>query len=412
MKIAGLNEYYKRNLEDEIKKYLTVEEIIAIVGVRQCGKTTLMKKIAFDLQQEHKINFISFDDVSVLHLFEEDIESFIQIHAEPYDFLFIDEIQYSPDSGKKLKYIYDHYKIKIIMSGSSAAEISIRSLKHLVGRIFTFRLYPFSFNEFLRVKNKNLLPVFDKGAYKIPVVNQLNNYLKEFLRYGGFPRVVTATPKEEKELVLKNIFNTYLLREIRETFQLPENMKVVRLIKLLGYQVGNLVNYNELSNQSGFKLAELKAVLNILESTFIISFLYPFYSNKRTELVKSPKIYFNDPGFRNICLENFTESQMVKGENMEQFIFSEFQKQNIAVKYWRTKSQAELDFIIEKQQVFPVEIKSVLASPKVTRSMYSFMSKYNCDEGFILNENLEKDVITDDDKTIHFLPWLKFNKII
>ena len=412
MKIAGLDEYYKRNLEDEIKKYLTVEEIIAIVGVRQCGKTTLMKKIAFDLQQEHKINFISFDDVSVLHLFEEDIESFIQIHAEPYDFLFIDEIQYSPDSGKKLKYIYDHYKIKIIMSGSSAAEISIRSLKHLVGRIFTFRLYPFSFNEFLRVKNKNLLPVFDKGAYKIPVVNQLNNYLKEFLRYGGFPRVVTATPKEEKELVLKNIFNTYLLREIRETFQLPENMKVVRLIKLLGYQVGNLVNYNELSNQSGFKLAELKAVLNILESTFIISFLYPFYSNKRTELVKSPKIYFNDPGFRNICLENFTESQMVKGENMEQFIFSEFQKQNIAVKYWRTKSQAELDFIIEKQQVFPVEIKSVLASPKVTRSMYSFMSKYNCDEGFILNENLEKDVITDDDKTIHFLPWLKFNKII
>ena len=115
--MEDLDNYYKRNLEAEIKKYLSVKEIIAIVGVRQCGKTTLMKKLASDLSNKNKINFISFDDISILRLFEEDLQSFIQIHVEPYHFLFIDEIQYSPESGKKLKYISDHCEIKIIISG-------------------------------------------------------------------------------------------------------------------------------------------------------------------------------------------------------------------------------------------------------------------------------------------------------
>ncbi len=308
--------YYKRNLEENIKKYLSVKETIAIVGIRQCGKTTLMKKIAQDISGEKKVNFISFDDVSILQLFEEDIDSFIQIHVKSFDFLFIDEIQYAAESGKKLKFIYDYHYIKMIISGSSAAEVSIQSLKYMVGRIFTFRLYPFAFNEFLQVKDENLLQVYEKGTYKKATVSQFNKHLREFLMYGGFPRVVTAENFDEKELILKNIYNTYLLREIRETFQLPDNLKTSKLIKLLALQIGNLVNYNELSNQSDFNFSELKNILNIFEKTFIIGFIQPFFTNKRTELIKTPKVYFIDPGFRNICLENFSKTQLVQGKKM------------------------------------------------------------------------------------------------
>lgn len=410
--LEDLSNYYKRNLETDIKKYLSAKEIIAIVGVRQCGKTTLMKKLASDLSDKSKINFISFDDVSILRLFEEDIKSFIQIHAEPYDYLFIDEIQYSPESGKKLKFIYDHYEIKIIISGSSAAEISIQSIKYLVGRIFTFTLFPFSFEEFLRVKNIKLLSVYNGGNYKQIIVEQLNDYLAEFLVYGGFPRVVTSSSFEEKQMVLKNILNTYLLREIRETFQLPENIKIMKLIKLLGFQIGNLINYNELSRQSEFKLDELKRILNILEKTFIISLVHPYYTNKRTELVKSQKIYFVDPGFRNICLESYSENQNVKGESIEQFIYSEFQKKGLQLKYWRSKSQAEVDFILEKEQLIPIEIKSALSSPKTSRSFHSFLSKYTCETSYILNEKIENSVKKENGQMIHFLPWVKFNTII
>ncbi len=410
--MAGLGVYYKRNLEGTIKAYLSINEIIAITGVRQCGKTTLMKKIASDIEPTKKVNFISFDDISILQLFEQDIDTFVEAHVKPYDYLFIDEIQYSLESGKKLKYIYDHFSIKLIISGSSAAEIAVQGIKYLVGRIFTFTLYPFSFREFIQIKDKNLLPVYDKGGYKLPTIKKLNQYLHEFLLYGGFPRVLIASNTQEKTAILKNIYNTYLLREIRETFQVADNLKVVRLIKLLGLQIGNLVNLNELSNQSGIKMGELKNILNILESTFIIAKAHPYFTNKRKELVKSPKVYFIDPGFRNACLENFSETALSGGENMEQFIFSEFQKQDIALKYWRSKSQAEVDFIFEKEgNVFPIEIKTSLRGVKLSRSFQSFLGKYACQTGYVLSETFEEGYHYKNKQSIQFLPWVKSNKI-
>lgn len=405
-------EYYKRDLEDEICKYLSVKEIIAIVGVRQCGKTTLMKKIADDLSPENKTNLISFDDFSVLQLFEEDIDAFVEIYVKPVDYLFIDEIQYSSDSGKKLKYIYDHFETKLIISGSSAPEIAVQSLKFLVGRIFTFVLYPFSFREFLNVKEKQVLRVYDGGNYKKSMTDKLNKYLGEFLLYGGFPRVVTANSYDEKRTILKNIYNTYLLREIRETFQVADNLKVIKLIKLLSLQIGSLLNFNELSIASGIRLAELKNIINILESTYVISLAHPYFTNKRTELVKSPKVYFIDSGFRNACLDNYSDSFLMVGESVEQFVFSEFKKQNVSLKYWRTKSQAEVDFVWDKPEITPIEIKSSLKTAKISRSFHSFLSKYNCKNAYILSEILEQEIELESKVTVLFLPWVKHNKIV
>ena len=153
--------YIKRDIEDEINKYLNAREILTVVGSRQCGKTTLIDDILGNLEKKgKKISRVSFDNIKELQLFENDIDSFTGLYVKGYDFLFIDEVQYSKDSGKKLKYIYDNFKIKIFISGSSAAELSIQSLKYLVGRIFVFTLYPFSFKEFLRAKNQKLVPIY------------------------------------------------------------------------------------------------------------------------------------------------------------------------------------------------------------------------------------------------------------
>ena len=142
--------YIERDIEKKIYQYIDIKEIIAIIGVRQCGKTTLLKKIAGELTDQHrKVQFITFDDVSILQMFEQDIESFIRLYVTPNEFLFIDEIQYAAQSGSMLKYIYDTKEVKIFISGSSAIELSVQSIKYLVGRIFTFTLFPFSFREFL-----------------------------------------------------------------------------------------------------------------------------------------------------------------------------------------------------------------------------------------------------------------------
>ena len=381
--------YVNRDIEKEMEKYLNSKEIIAVVGTRQCGKTTLINNFLGNLKNK-KIIKVSLDNVKDLELFEKDIDSFSDLYIEGNDILFIDEIQYSKDSGKKLKYLYDTFNIKIFISGSSAAEISIQSLKYLVGRIFVFKLYPFSFREFLRANDKKLLSIYEKGFYKKEILSRLNNYLKPFLIYGGYPRVVLSKTAEEKVKVLENIYNTYLLREIKEILGLQENEKLIKLIKALSLQIGGIINYNELSNLTEFSYSDIKKFINILEKTFICRRITPYYTNKRVELVKSPKIYFYDFGFRNVSIENFSKERSDLGAMYENFIFSELTKANISPKYWHTKSGAEVDFVIEKKEtIIPIEIKSTLTKEKITRSFLSFIEKYHPKKGFVLSHDFE-----------------------
>lgn len=370
--------YINRDLEKTIKKYLSSKEIIAVVGPRQCGKTTLLQYITKDLK---KINSISFDDSKTLRLFEEDIDSFIEKHVKNYNYLFIDEVQYSKDSGKKLKFIHDSTKIKILISGSSAPDLSIQNLKYLVGRIFIFHLYPFSFSEFLKAKSPALENIYKKANYKTEIQKQLNKLLIEYITYGGYPRVVLSKTQEEKKLTLDNIYNTFLLKEIKEILQLSENDKLISLMKALSLQIGNLINYEELSNVTGFSFAQLKKYLKILEETYICQRLSPFFTNKRTELIKIPKIYFIDLGLRNTCINNFNTERTDKGAMLENFIFSELIKKEKQIKFWRSKGGAEVDFILEDK--IPIEVKTK-STKNIPKSLHSFIEKYKPKKGFIL----------------------------
>src|SRR3989338_5499658 len=112
--------YVPRELEKEIKKYLNRDEIVAVVGTRQCGKTTLINTLLDEMEKNgKKVKRITFDNVKDMQLFETDIDSFISLYVKNFDILFIDEVHYSKDNGKKLKYLHDNFKIKIFISGSS-----------------------------------------------------------------------------------------------------------------------------------------------------------------------------------------------------------------------------------------------------------------------------------------------------
>jgi len=401
--------YINRELEEEINKYRDTKEIIAVVGARQVGKTTLIEKILEKLKLTgKKINKLSFDDIKVLKLFEEDIDNFIERHVKGFDVLFIDEVHYSKESGKKLKYIYDSFSIKIFISGSSAAEMSIHSLKYLVGRIFTFVLHPFSFSEFLSAKDERLAGIYKKGSYKTEILKELNKYLKEFILFGGYPRVVFANSSEEKKKVLKEIYNTYLLKEIKDILGLSNNFHLVNLLKAISLQIGGIINYNEISSITGLSYFDLKRYFNILEKTYICSLVSPFCTNKRIEIAKSPKVYFFDLGFRNVCFDNFSEERPDIGVMHENLIFSELIKANLAPKYWRTKSGAEVDFILEKdEELIPIEVKSTIEKEKITKSFQSFFEKYKSKRGYILSSAFDKRRILDK-KEVIFLPFVRF----
>jgi uncharacterized protein len=403
--------YIERRLEDKIIKYLPRKEIISIQGVRQCGKTTLMKKIQQDLKNQGKnCYYITLDDVKALNLFIEDIDTFIELYVKPYDFLFIDEIQYAPQSGKQLKFIYDTTDTKIFVSGSSATEISIQSLKFLVGRILNFELYPFSFEEFLKAKDESLLSVYHKGLYKKEAIKIFNKHLDEFLLYGGFPGVVTASDSEEKKFLLENIYNTYMLRDIKELIDLSEDYKLHNLIKILAFQSGNLINHKEICNTTGISYLKLKDYLNILEKTYIIKLVRPFYTNKRTELSKNPKIYFYDSGFKNSCLNNFSPNITSIGSSYEEYVFSECAKHRILLKYWRSKSKAEVDFIDERSTC-PIEVKVNLKTEQLSRSFFSFIEKYEPQQAYVVSREFEGRK-TIGKTTVSFIPFVKLNTFL
>lgn len=401
-----VNDYIPRLLESDIASVINSPEIIAIIGPRQCGKTTLMYHIADQLDSS-KISIIDFEDRDELNLFVHDVKAFADLHVKGQEYVFIDEFQYATEGGKNLKYIYDNYPAKLFITGSSSTELSVQSIQYLVGRIFIFNLYPFSFREFLNYRDPKLSRLLAQTSDLGPeIIKRTNSYYAEFNIYGGYPRVVLSSTNNEKETVIKNIFNTFLLKEINQILNYRNEFKLTKLISALSLQIGNSVNYNELSAVTGFNYKELLEAIDILEKTFVIIRSSPFFKNKRLELVKSPKFFFVDNGFRNMAIKNFLQpsNRTDIGALNENFIASELVKQGYPIHYWRTKSKAEVDFIIEKQgEVIPIEVKTTLKMPSMSRSYRSFLEKYSPLRGFITSNQLY-DEIRINDITVSIVP--------
>lgn len=386
--------YVERDLASKIRQYLSAPEIIAVVGARQAGKTTLLKHLQAGIQDS---SFLTFEDIEIRELFDLDIKSFIELYIKPARVIFIDEFQYSKRGGPGLKFIYDTVPDrKLIISGSSSLDLTIKAVKQLTGRILSFTLYPFSFREVLRSKDERLSKLFEStlefGPVEPPLLQRLQKYFQEFVVYGGYPRVATAQNDEEKREILRNIFQVYLLRDVKDILGFVDDYKILSLVKALALQAGQAISYDELGNLTQQNTSVVKKQINFLEKTYVASLLRPYFRNKRTELVKNPKVYFFDTGLRNAVIKDFkpVNERQDKGALYENCVFSELMKKDRQVKYWRTKSKAEVDFVVDDQ--IPLEVKSGLAKPLVGKSLYSFMAKYQPERAFILNESLFEDL--------------------
>lgn len=392
--------YIQRELEETIKSFLKRREILAIIGPRQAGKTTLLEHLFSKLKKEKKVEFLTFERERDLALFE-NIEDFKEYYKD-YQVLIIDEFHYAKNGGKKLKYLFDTTKIKFIISGSSSLELTFETGKYLVGRMFKFLLYPFSFREFLLAKDKRLFnllssrfkeiifyKVDSKKIFGQEINYRIRKYFEEYLVFGGYPALVLAKTKEEKIKILESILENYLLRDIKGLLNLKTKGELLKLSEFLSTQISNLLNYQELSNVSNLKYKEVITYLEILENTFIIDLLKPFYKNPRTELVKTPKVYFLDNGFRNYLISDFKEIEKRNdfGQLVENFVFSALKRKEVGkINFWRTKSKAEIDFILQKEgEIIPLEVK-YSPLPSIGKSFYSFIEKFSPQCGYILTQ--------------------------
>lgn len=395
---------YKRKLEDKIKKYIQRREIIGIRGARQTGKTTLLKMIAGKLKGE-KI-FINLDIPEKRRVLEENPLDFVKRFKknEKKLYLFFDEIQRVKNAGEKLKIIYDEFpEVKMFISGSSSLEIKTNVLPFLVGRLLLFELYTFDFEEFLLTKDEGLIRLFKekldsikkflegKGEPAPPSFQEeFLKYWKEYVIFGGYPEVVKAEKVEEKIMLLKNIYNLYLEKDIIGFFKIEETSKFENFTKALAFNIANLLNLNSIVSDIKISYKKGEEFLEILTHSYILYLLKPFHKNLVTELKKSPKIFFLDLGLRNTSINNFTnfDSREDKGKLTENFVFRELitNFNEYEINYWRTTGKAEIDFVLSKdKKLIPVEVK--ISGEKLGRGFYSFIKTYNPEKALIVTLN-------------------------
>ena len=406
--------YIQREIESDVLKWLDKKEVIAIRGTRQCGKTTLLKRIIEILIErkipKDKIHFISFEDDSEKEKFEKNPRDYVNYYLnndKSKHFFLFDEVQYVKNAGKILKLIYDEIEnVKIIITGSSTLDLNEVG-SFLVGRVLLFEMYPFSFSEFLECKNTNLYNHYlehrigfndKKLLLKESIyLNELNENLKEYLTFGGYPAIVLENNKENKKVLLKNLFQTYIEKDIVKVYGSRYKQRISELIKYLSGINTSILNYNDIASITGLYDKEVKQILSILEETYVIKLVRPFYKNLITELKKNPKIYFIDVGLRNFITGRFEFGDEEYGKLLENYVYLAIKGNK--VNYWRTTAKAEVDFVINEK--IPVESK---INAKITRSFGSFLDTYKPDKGFMINLKDTKKVKVN--KTdVYFVPF-------
>jgi len=407
--------YLQRELLGEITKWIDRREVFAIKGPRQAGKTTLMKMVMDYLMLYKKVKkeniiYITFEDRDILTMFEKNPGECLKNYIAGKKgriFFLIDEFQYLKDAGRKLKFLYDTFNnVKFIITGSSSLELTGSTGKYMVGRMFSFNLFQFNFREYIRAKEEHLYNAYSENSQiiknfiekgKMPKKTEdiyrdvFLKYFEEYVKFGGYPEVIKTDNTEEKKIILKNIFSTYITRDIIELLMIKDVAQFRDIVTFLAADLGGLLNYNRLAQDARSYFKQIKHFLSVLEETFVIKLLRPYYRSMTTELKKNPKVYFMDSGLRNYIVNNFNDLliRVDSGKLVENFVFFHFQDmQNIHLKYWRTLAKAEVDFILDMQsEIIPVEVK-YSERAKIVRSFRNFIDTYMPEKAVVLTRGV------------------------
>ncbi|MCP4264590.1 MAG: ATP-binding protein [Candidatus Brocadiaceae bacterium] len=416
-----------RNVLPGILKWLDVNEAVIVVGSRQVGKTSLLYMLIQHLVKDVKIKkenifYLDLERMENLEILEAGPDALIdyifeQNPSKDKKYVFIDEIQYLDNPSNLLKILVDHHssKLKIFATGSSALTIKKKFKDSLVGRKITFEVFSLDFREYLNFKNlTNLIKILDQynslDNFKPISSISHNKILKayfEYSIYGGYPAVVLLDELQMKRKYLDDIYTSYIRKDIKDVFSLDNVTAFNRMIKLLALNIGNLVNVNNFSKEIGIARQTIEKYFSILENTYICKFVQPYFTNKKKEVVKMPKVFFYDTGLRNRVINDFKkiEDRVDAGALIENVLFKNLlkrteNKENI--KYWRMKYGLEVDFIIDEEQILPIEVKAGECN-SLPVGISSFLKRYNCSRAMIANKNTLKET-----QKIMYIPYYLF----
>ncbi len=422
----------ERVIISDIAKQLDNDLVLILIGARQSGKTYILKLLTEYITKhypENKILYFDLEKPDILDNFLDykTILNFLSaygVEKEKTNFILLDEFQKMPAPTKTLKIIHDHYPfLKIIATGSSSLDIYKKLREEsMVGRKMVFTVFPLSFEEYLNFTEPEDCEIFkrivekdiDPSAVRQKFVSSSEKYAVR----GSYPGAVLLKSNEEKLQKLDEIYQSYLNKDIIGFLSAEDAVPVNKLVSLLSVQIGSLFNQNEIAKIANVSRYVLEKYLFVLENTFIIKRLLPFYTNKQKEVVKMPKMYFIDAGLRNFAVKNFNSFAIRQdaGSLMENFVFLELLKRKKItdeLRFWRTPHGVEVDFIIlgEANRITPVEVKyKSFEKPLAPSGLKAFINTYSPKQAFVLTKDFYA-VSKYNKCEIYFLPAFLTAKI-
>jgi uncharacterized protein len=407
--MQGKNKPLFRYLEKRLINLVSRNQSALILGPRQVGKTTLVKKSLFKIK--NSIEYPLQNPAVRLELESKPGRLINQIEVFKIPpFVFIDEAQKVPSVFDSAQYLIDEHKARFIFTGSSARKLRRAGVNLLPGRIKRFFLDPLLWGELGLIKENTI------NEIKINNINKQINYsLGKSLVYGSLPGIVGLSEKEREDF-LRPYSQIYLEEEIRAEAISRKIGAFSRFLELSANESGTSPNLTNLSNESGVSQPAIKEFYRVLEDTLIVEKVEPYLKNARKRILSFPRYYFFDIGVRNaLCRLPFNEGliNVQKGKLFEHAVVLEIIRRvrvlnkNYKVNYWRTSGGAEVDCIIDMgNRIIPIEIKT---SANITagdiKGLKIFLEDYKniASQGYVVSmEATKKEKITDN---ITLIPW-------
>ena len=339
--------YFRRNLELELQKYLKIFPIVAILGPRQCGKSTLVKQLLTTESNAIYLDLQNLEDLNKL----QDPRLFFKSNSSKT--ICLDEIQLVPELFSVLRSIVDEDRQngKFILLGSASRDLVQKSSESLAGRIGYLNLTPFQIDE-------------------IPSVN-----LNTFWNRGGFPDSVLAENDEFSSIWRENFLKTYVERDLPQLgFQIP-SLQLRRFLMMCAHNQGQLLNLSKLGSSMDLTHPTIRKYIDIFEQTFIMRSLSPFEINVKKRMVKSPKMYVRDNGLLHQLLGIKNNEALfghpVFGSSWEGLVIEQILSAlECPAYFFRTATGDEMDLVIELNgKLIAIECKASTA-PQPTKGFY------------------------------------------